>query len=373
MTHRASASSRGVENDRAHREDWPIDQAHAVMDFEYPLNERIRSLLRLEDVFARILHFHRGDDGADHHSALLCMFELLDVASRADLKVDLVQELERQRQTLLSYRDNPDISEIALNGALSEIEQATAGVLAVSGRVGHYLRENDWLMSIRSRAAIPGGACPFDLPSYHYWQCGDADARRRDMDGWLRPLLPIRDGVAIVLRLLRGSAVPSPQRASAGSYQLTMADSARNWCGSAWPTKHRPYRKSAPTNTCSISASSNPTRRAGRRSARKTSTLNSLCVACRHECRSQSRPRRQVPDLQQAGRMAPGKRLPPVLLGTLPPDRHRRVGNRELSHSLGNAARQRQRNAVERLTGASSGAALGLSPAARECRRVRLC
>ena len=87
------------------------------MDFEYPLNERIRSLLRLEDVFARILHFHRGDDGADHHSALLCMFELLDVASRADLKVDLVQELERQRQTLLSYRDNPDI--------------------AVSGRVGH--------------------------------------------------------------------------------------------------------------------------------------------------------------------------------------------------------------------------------------------
>ncbi len=192
------------------------------MDFEYPLNERIRSLLRLEDVFARILHFHRGDDGADHHSALLCMFELLDVASRADLKVDLVQELERQRQTLLSYRDNPDISEIALNGALSEIEQATAGLLAVSGRVGHYLRENDWLMSIRSRAAIPGGACPFDLPSYHYWQCGDADARRRDMDGWLRPLLPIRDGVAIVLRLLRGSAVPSPQRASAGSYQLTM-------------------------------------------------------------------------------------------------------------------------------------------------------
>ena len=194
-----------------------------MIDFEYPLNERIRSLLRLEDVFARILHFHRGDAPADHHGALLCLFELLDVASRADLKVDLVQQLERQRQTLLTYRDNPDISEAALDEALTEIEQATAGLLAVSGRVGHYLRENDWLMGIRSRAAIPGGACQFDLPSYHFWQCGDADARRRDMDGWLRPLLPIRDGVAIVLRLLRSSGVASPQRAADGSFQLTMS------------------------------------------------------------------------------------------------------------------------------------------------------
>ena len=204
-------------------EGQPIDQAYAVIEFEYPLNERIRSLLRLEDIFARVLHFHAGNAPADHHGALLCLFELLDVASRADLKVDLVQELERQRQTLLSYRDNPDISEAALNGALAEIEQSTAGLLAVSGRVGHYLRENDWLMGIRSRAAIPGGACQFDLPSYHYWQCGDADARRRDMDVWLRPLLPIRDGVAIVMRLLRGSGRGSPQRADGGSFQLTMS------------------------------------------------------------------------------------------------------------------------------------------------------
>jgi cell division protein ZapD len=48
------------------------------------------------------------------------------VASRADLKVDLVQELERQRQILLSFRNNPQISEEALSGALYEIEQASA-------------------------------------------------------------------------------------------------------------------------------------------------------------------------------------------------------------------------------------------------------
>ena len=133
-----------------------------------------------------------------------------------------MQELERQRQTLLAFRDNPEISEEALSGALYEIEQASSGLLSVPGKIGHYLRENDWLMGIRSRAAIPGGACQFDLPSYHYWQSREAEARRKDLDGWLRPLLPIRDSVVIVLRLLRASGHPEMQRASGGMFQLSM-------------------------------------------------------------------------------------------------------------------------------------------------------
>ena len=34
----------------------------------------------------------------DHHAALLSLFEILEVACRADLKTDLLQELERQKQ-----------------------------------------------------------------------------------------------------------------------------------------------------------------------------------------------------------------------------------------------------------------------------------
>ncbi|QID18860.1 cell division protein ZapD [Nitrogeniibacter mangrovi] len=193
-----------------------------MIDFEYPLNERIRTLLRLEDLFARIGHFHRGDSPMDHHQVLQSIFELLEVASRADLKVDLVQELERQRQTLLAFRDNPDISPEALSGALYEIEQASSGLLSVPGKIGHYLRENDWLMGIRSRASMPGGACQFDLPSYHHWQARDPEARRRDLEGWLRPLMPIREGIAIVLRLLRASGRPEMQLAQRGMYQVML-------------------------------------------------------------------------------------------------------------------------------------------------------
>ena len=84
------------------------------------------------------------------------LFEILEVAGRADLKSDLLQELERQKQVLLSFRNNPEISEEALTGVLRDIEQAAAALFSMTGRIGQYLRENEWLMSIKQRTGIPG-------------------------------------------------------------------------------------------------------------------------------------------------------------------------------------------------------------------------
>jgi len=194
----------------------------AVISYEYPLNERIRTLLRLEDLYARLEHFGRSDGPQEHHFALLTLFDVLEVAGRTELKVDLMQELERQRQILMSFRNNPDISEEALDGALYEIEQASSSLLAMAGKIGQYLRENEWLMAIRSRAAIPGGVCQFDLPSYHYWLSREASARRNDLTSWVTPMLPIRDGTTIVLRLLRASGHTESLVAHNGCHQLTM-------------------------------------------------------------------------------------------------------------------------------------------------------
>ncbi|MFZ5508905.1 MAG: cell division protein ZapD [Pseudomonadota bacterium] len=194
-----------------------------MITYEYPLNERIRTLLRLEDLFDKTAHFIGAEGAQEHHVALITLFEILEVASRADLKFDLVQELERQRQILLSFRNNPDISEEALAGALYEIEQASAALLNMQGKIGHYLRENEWLMSIKSRAAIPGGVCEFDLPSYHYWLHRDPQARQHDLARWLNPMLPIRDGLAIVLRLLRASGRNEEYVAPHGAFQLMLS------------------------------------------------------------------------------------------------------------------------------------------------------
>ncbi len=197
-----------------------------MITYEYPFNERIRTLLRLEDLFEKTSVFTQSDGQLEHHTALVTLFEILEVAGRADLKMDLIQELERQRQTLLAYRNNPDISEEALSGALYEIEQSSAALLSMTGKMGQYLRDNDWLMGIKSRAAIPGGVCEFDLPSYHWWLHRPAETRRAAIEGWVKPLLPLRDAAAIVLRLLRSSGHAKQYVAVNGQFQLNLGGSA---------------------------------------------------------------------------------------------------------------------------------------------------
>ena len=190
-----------------------------VITYEYPLNERIRTLLRLEDLFERSRHFIARTDPLDHHVALLTLFEILEVASRAELKSDLLQELERQKQVLLSFRNNPEISEDALNSVLRDIEQAAAALFSMTGKIGQYLRANDWLMSIKQRTGIPGGACEFDLPSYHYWLHRPAEERIGQLVAWTGPLFPLRDGSAIILRILRESGKPQRVSGPQGTFQ----------------------------------------------------------------------------------------------------------------------------------------------------------
>ena len=190
-----------------------------MITYEYPLNERIRTLLRLEDLFERSRHFIARTEPHDHHMALLTLFEIMEVAGRADLKSDLLQELERQKQVLLSFRNNPDIAEDALQHVLRDIEQASQALFSMTGKIGQYLRENDWLMSIKQRTGIPGGACEFDLPSYHYWLHRQSDERTGQLAAWTGPLYPLRDGTAIILRILRESGKPQTLAAPQGMYQ----------------------------------------------------------------------------------------------------------------------------------------------------------
>lgn len=193
-----------------------------MISYEFPLNERIRTLLRMESLYDRVRFFMGNDHPLEHHAALLSLFEVLDVAGRADLKSEIMQELERQRQSLGALRSNPAISEEALNAVLSDIDRASQGLHQSAGKTGQELRENDWLMGIKQRAAIPGGVCEFDLPSYHHWLNQPAATRRRDLESWLGPFMPIQQGVRIILHILRESGRASQQVAAQGIYQQMM-------------------------------------------------------------------------------------------------------------------------------------------------------
>jgi cell division protein ZapD len=187
--------------------------------YEFPFNERVRTLLRLEDLFDKLRYFCGQSHPYCHNAALLTLFEIVEVASRSDLKGELLQELERHKQSLAVLRHNPQVAQDALQAILSEIDQAQTTLNASSGKAGQHLRENEWLMSVRGRSIIPGGTCEFDLPSYHAWLTRSPQSRAEDLALWTQPLDHFRAAMAIVLRLLREGAHHSHHTAPQGNFQ----------------------------------------------------------------------------------------------------------------------------------------------------------
>lgn len=190
--------------------------------YEYPFNERIRTYLRLEQLFTRLSTLVDRDDPLDHHFALHTLFEVIDVASRADMKSDVLKDLDRQKQVLNGYRGNPAISEKALDQVIAQIDLYFGNLSQLMGKCGQSLNDNDWLMAIRSRISIPGGTCEFDLPAYYDWQHKSPQLRRQALLEWCSTVQPLAEAIALLLQMLRDSGMPQRVVATSGQFQQNL-------------------------------------------------------------------------------------------------------------------------------------------------------
>jgi len=191
--------------------------------YEYPFQESVRTMLRLEQLFDRLGQLMVRDGPIDHHFALVTLFEIMDVAARADLKSDLLKELERHKLQLIVLRGNAQVAQQALDDVIHRIEQAFDALNQLPGKAGHALTSNEWLMSVRSRISIPGGTCEFDLPAYYAWQHRDAAVRRADLSQWVSTMMPLAQALQALLQLLRDSGVRQKVVATGGQFQQSLA------------------------------------------------------------------------------------------------------------------------------------------------------
>ena len=190
--------------------------------YEYPFNERIRTYLRLQQLFNRLGQLMARSEAIDHHFALTTLFEIIEVASRAELKSDVLKDLERQKQLYNGYRGNPAISENVLEGLIAQLDDHFDTLNQVNGKIGQNLNDIDFLMALRSRAAIPGGTCEFDLPAYFAWQHHDAKSRVADLSQWVAPFAPLAQSIQLLLQMLRQSGNSQKVMATAGQLQQNL-------------------------------------------------------------------------------------------------------------------------------------------------------
>ncbi len=187
--------------------------------YDHPLNERMRTFLRLEHLFDRIYFFIPQSEGWATRAAITGILDILSITARSDIKTEILKELDRQAAILERIGQQPGVDARALSRVLEELEEVAEKVYQLGSQIAQPLRENDFIKSIMQRSTIPGGTCSFDLPQLHHWLVQPHPLRQRQIQAWLRDLEPIRDAVALLLSFARGSNDPKPATAPDGFYQ----------------------------------------------------------------------------------------------------------------------------------------------------------
>ena len=191
----------------------------ALIKFEQPLSERMRTFLRVEFLYEQTLfHVHEPTEFSAR-AAVSALLEILTILGRGDVRSDVNKELERHAELLGRYRSQPGVDPARLTGLIDNIAELRQHLSEAGPQVVNPLKECDFLTTIKHRSAIPGGTCMFDLPDYGYWLHLPAAERRSQLDDWTSRIKPICDAVAEVLWLTREATEAKPQVAQGGLFQ----------------------------------------------------------------------------------------------------------------------------------------------------------
>lgn len=196
-----------------------------IITYELPLNERVRTFLRLEDLFFQMEHFAQQDAPYQNRAELGCLLDILSIAGRSDLRNEITKEIERHIKRLVIFTQNPHVDRKKLQESISQLTLLNQKLIAFEGRIDQQASNIQLLKSLAQRSSIPGGTCDFDLPSYHFWLNQPVEIRRQQIHDWSENLHPIKESIALLLQFIRFSSAPIIKTAISGFYQQALNSS----------------------------------------------------------------------------------------------------------------------------------------------------
>jgi cell division protein ZapD len=210
--------------------------------YEHPLSERIRSLLRLEHLFAGILYRLKGPAEWDSRAVINILIEILDFINRFDFKIELIKELEFHAETLERWQRTPNVDTERLVHLLNKTKTLRDKLGLKEPPLSTRFSQHYLIHSVRQRRTISGGMCQCDLPSLYYWLQKSPKIRQNELNEWITFLTPLREATDFLLYLIRNNAQTAQVVAVGGFYQSQLdADANYRMIQITIPSEHSCY------------------------------------------------------------------------------------------------------------------------------------
>lgn len=192
--------------------------------YEQPLNELVRTCLRLEQLFLQIDSLLSSPEVAQFSHLLTShVVYLLNILDRPDLKSKFSQEFNRYIEYFSKLKNSPQISKEALHKTLNQLESLKSYFLNFNGKLGNDLRENDFMSQVRLNLLSHSGGSFIDAPAYYHWlQWESAEQKQKIIRQWLSSFQDIRSAMQLTLDIVRNSSEPQTIVAEKGFYHQTL-------------------------------------------------------------------------------------------------------------------------------------------------------
>jgi len=187
-----------------------FSDTHAAI-YEEPVDERIRKFLKLENYFLKINKHKEIENSIDTFAALQNLISLYQMLSRAEVKRELIREIDFHKSRYAEYIKIQGSDKIKLN-SIMEKQDVIINTL-------HNLQSN-YLSSLHNDELFQHCVKHYDTLSSEldYWLTRDFSSRSNQINLWLEIIKPIESSVYFCLDILRKSSETREVCASNGMH-----------------------------------------------------------------------------------------------------------------------------------------------------------
>jgi len=174
-----------------------------MINYEFPLNERVRKFLRIEEIFMKMDAQINNKKEFSAHICFATYFDIMTFASRGDLKVELIQEIEKQRlKSRSKIKTKKNIKILAdLNKIRLQLEKTK--IIA-----GFNFGGDRFLHELKTRSDSPFGIVSTDFPEFQFWlESTSFTERKAYFKNKLNDIDSIKIAIKTLMHLLRNNVV----------------------------------------------------------------------------------------------------------------------------------------------------------------------
>ena len=195
--------------------------------YELPLNERLRTFMRVEFLFDRLNNFSGSKDHWQIRTTIHTLLEIYTILARTDVRREVLADLDRYIIQMQRFQSMPDADNEMATNLLEDLNVIKERMIQLGIGYLHPLRDDDYISALLHRHTLPGGKAEFDMPRYKFWLESDPKKVKEDLNQWINVIKPICGGIEKLMWIIRESSEPIGTVATSGQYNHQIGKTAQ--------------------------------------------------------------------------------------------------------------------------------------------------